>query len=311
MAARESTGRSIGGAAMFAHGHGVLPHKIAPAATPHLAHMTGSGVAAAPIVLVVAASGGTGGTRREITLPSVLSGRQPPAALESPSAWTKVAMGSAMRIPGMKTETCSLADPTWQYRPVPTHASRRGRGPLTLFLVVITDQRSAQGTPAARESWPGAGRRRGRRRPVQEDSPGALPLSEATRRRSSALRQMGSPANALIQEKHRMGGPTIAWTERTKIPSQKQETAKSTFQDSKAAPLMMAHLAWNAGTRTATAYGWVPGAMTGPVKSALCLEQESEPTTGKSAKSTDSGKTNHVGVRVISDAKLATVGSVC
>ena len=82
MAARESTGRSIGGAAMFAHGHGVLPHKIAPAATPHLAHMTGSGVAAAPIVLVVAASGGT---RREITLPSVLSGRQPPAALESPS----------------------------------------------------------------------------------------------------------------------------------------------------------------------------------------------------------------------------------
>ena len=81
---------TIGDAAMFAHGHlriqhVVLPHKIAPAATPHLAMMTGSGVAAAPIAPEATVSGGRSAPRKGITLMIVLSGRQPSAPLASPS----------------------------------------------------------------------------------------------------------------------------------------------------------------------------------------------------------------------------------
>ena len=65
MGARGSGGTSIGGAAMFAYRHLVEPHKIAPAATPHLAMMTGSGVAAAPVAPEAVSGGRTAGTRRE------------------------------------------------------------------------------------------------------------------------------------------------------------------------------------------------------------------------------------------------------
>ena len=91
MGARGSLGTSIGGAAMFAHRHMriphmVLPHKIATAATPHLAQMTGSGVAAAPIAPEATVSGGRAATRsRSPTLSFVLSGRQPSVPLVSPS----------------------------------------------------------------------------------------------------------------------------------------------------------------------------------------------------------------------------------
>ena len=57
MAARGSGGSSIGGVAMFAHRQSI-PDKIAPAATPHLAQMTGNGVAAAPIAPEATVSGG-------------------------------------------------------------------------------------------------------------------------------------------------------------------------------------------------------------------------------------------------------------
>ena len=64
---------------------------------------------------------------------------------------------------------------------------------------------------------------------LESNSSGALPPWEAARRRrATAVRQIRSPANALKkQEKHRMEGPTIAWTELTRIPSKKQETAKT------------------------------------------------------------------------------------
>ena len=75
-------------------------------------------------------------------------------------------------------------------------------------------------------------------------------------------------------------------------------------------------VAWNAaGRRAATAYGWVTG-VGGKTKSAQCWAKTSPPTAQESAKSTNSGKTNHVRMRVISvisvisGAKLATVGSV-
>ena len=84
MGARGGMGSSIGGVAMFAHRHMVLPHKIAPAATPHLAMMTRSGVAAAPIA-PEAVSSGRAATRRGITLLIVMCGRQPSAPLASPS----------------------------------------------------------------------------------------------------------------------------------------------------------------------------------------------------------------------------------
>ena len=77
MGARGRMAGSIGGAAMFAHRHRMEPHKIAPAATPHLAMMTGSGVAAAPTAPeATVSSGGKKATRRGITLAIVSSGRQ-------------------------------------------------------------------------------------------------------------------------------------------------------------------------------------------------------------------------------------------
>ena len=103
MGAREGMGTSIGGVAMFAYRHLripnlVLPHKIAPAATPDLAQMTGSGVAAAPVAPEAVSGGRKKGqksmghgastestTRRGMTLAIVLSGRQPSAPLASPS----------------------------------------------------------------------------------------------------------------------------------------------------------------------------------------------------------------------------------
>ena len=79
MGARGSMGTAIGGAEMSAYRQ--RPHMIAPAATPHLAMMKGSGVAAAPI----APEAVSGGTKTRGTRGIVLSGRQPSAPLASPS----------------------------------------------------------------------------------------------------------------------------------------------------------------------------------------------------------------------------------
>ena len=86
MGARGRVASTIGGAAMFAHRHMRIPHKIAPAATPHLAMMKGSGVAAAPIAPEATVSGGRATTiMRGIFLAIVLSGHQPSAPMALPS----------------------------------------------------------------------------------------------------------------------------------------------------------------------------------------------------------------------------------
>merc|ERR550517_201691 len=107
----------------------------------------------------------------------------------------------------MKTETGTVADPMW--RPVATqqHASRRGRGRL---MIAITSQQSAPATPAVRESWPGARRRKGKRRNVQEVSPAALPAWEGARRREA----MGSQDNVFRKQKQMTKRSSIASTER-------------------------------------------------------------------------------------------------
>ena len=58
----------------------------------------------------------------------------------------------------IRTETSWTADPMYQPVLTPVYASRRGR---------VTGELSALATPAVRESWTGAGRKRGRRRNAQ------------------------------------------------------------------------------------------------------------------------------------------------
>merc|ERR1712130_438109 len=86
-------------------------------------------------------------------------------------------------------------------------------------------------------------------------SPAALPPWEAARRRATAVGQIRSPANALKNQKHRMEAPMIAWTELTRIPSKKQETAQAssrlTFHYSKTALIRMNNLVWNVAGRRA------------------------------------------------------------
>ena len=67
-------------------------------------------------------------------------------------------------------------------------------------------------------------------------------------------------------------------------------------------------LAWNAGRRAAAAYRWFPGVRgTATKESAQCWVKTSPPTAQESAKSTNSGKTKHVWMSIVSDARLATV----
>ena len=90
-----------------------------------------------------------------------------------------------------KTEALTLADHMWLSVLTPTFASRRGRGTPT--LMGISDQISALGTPTAKESWTGAGRRGGRKRSVQEASQDVF-ASVATRR--EVMKKSPSLANA-------------------------------------------------------------------------------------------------------------------
>ena len=199
-------GTSIGGVGTFAHMQMGLPNRSATAATHRLVLTTGNGAVDTIAPVEVASIGrratfGRVGIRRAIigrmttTLLLVLSGRQPPAPLVLPSTLMKVARESATSTEKTNKETISLSDHTHQpvSRPV-IPASRRGRGTLLYMITSPTNQPYALGIPIVRESWTGAGRRKGRRRNVHMASPDVL-ASAATKR--EAMEQSPSLASAL------------------------------------------------------------------------------------------------------------------
>ena len=122
--------------------------------------MQGSYAAEELIAPAANVSNGKQTTRRGIFI--VLSGRQPFAPLASPSTSARAAAATVTTKVRMKTE--QMKDHMYQPAQTPAFVSRRERG--AIFRVAITTKLSALVIPAVRESWTGAGKRRGRRRNV-------------------------------------------------------------------------------------------------------------------------------------------------
>ena len=89
----------------------------------------------------------------------------------------------------MNTES-KIADHMWQYAPTPAGVSRNGR--VTVWT--ITTKTFALATPAVKESWRGAGRRRGKKRNAHIiiNTPDVFALQKG------AMEQSLSLASALI-----------------------------------------------------------------------------------------------------------------
>ena len=81
-----------------------------------------------------------------------------------------------------------------QHAPTKVNVSRRGRGPLIYLMTSLSHKPSALASPVVRESWTGAGRRRGRSRNFQKDTADVL-----AKRRRWGLEEIQFPANTLKQ----------------------------------------------------------------------------------------------------------------